>query len=247
MLIKDKKVFITGGCSGMGRAVANLAIAGGSKVTIFDFAPQEKLDQVQKELGENCYMFHGDVTDEESVKAGVAYAVEKMGGLTSAVNCAGDGIFQNFLDMTIHDFDWTLKLCLYGTFFCVREEGKYMKELGGGSIVNFSSISSDHVEPGSAAYSSAKAAINALTKSAALELGQYNIRVNGVRPGLIATEKMAAAMAQPGYTESVIEGIPIYRAGKPEDVADYVAYLLDDQSCYITGTLNRIDGGMHLV
>ncbi len=247
MLIKDKKVFITGGCSGMGRAVANLAIAGGSMVTIFDFAPQEKLDRIQKELGENCFMFHGDVTDEASVKAGVAYAVEKMGGITSAVNCAGDGIYQNLLDMTFHDFDWTIKLCLYGTFFCVREEAKYMKECGGGSIVNFSSVASDHVGPGSLAYSSAKSGINALTKAAALELGQYHIRVNGVRPGLIATEKMAAAMAQPGYTESVIEGLPIYRPGKPEDVADYVAYLLDDQSCYITGTLNRIDGGMHLL
>ncbi len=247
MLVRDKKVFITGGCSGMGRAVADRAIAGGSKVTIFDFAPQEKLEKVQKELGENCFIFRGDVTDEECVKAGVAYAVEKMGGLTSCVNAAGNGLFGSILDMPTKDFDWTVKLNLYGTFFCVRTESACLKELGnGGSIVNFSSMAATKIGPTAAAYSASKAGVIAVTKAAAAELGQYGIRVNCVQPGLINTELMAKDIAQPGYVEAVLGGNPIKRPGEPSDVANYVAYLLDDDSCYITGTANPVDGGMNI-
>lgn len=246
MNLEGKKVFITGGCSGMGRAVADRAIAGGSLVTIFDFAPKEKMDKVQKELGENCFMYQGDVTNAEDVAKGVAYAVEKMGGLTSAVNCAGGGRNGDIDKIALKDFDFTVKLCLYGVFHCLREEIRYMKE-NGGSIVNFSSLAADFMSRGGAAYSAAKAGVNALTQTAAIELGKYNIRVNAVRPGLIATEKMAPAMAQPGYTEKFLKDVPIKRPGLPEDVANYVIYLLGDESTYLTGTLTQIDGGCQLV
>ena len=105
MLLEGKKIFITGGCSGMGRATANLCIKEGAKITIFDFAPQEKMDAIQKELGENCFMYHGDVTDPEDVAKGIAYAVEKMGGLTGGVNCAGGGRNGHITDIPLEDFD----------------------------------------------------------------------------------------------------------------------------------------------
>lgn len=243
MLLENKKIFVTGGCQGIGFGCAKKFIEEGAKVTIMDYADEEKLAEVKEKLGENCFVIHGNVTKSEDVKKAVDYAVEMMGGLDGAVNNAGGGQGATIMEATDESFDFVVKLCLHGTFYSVREEAKVMKE-NGGSIVNMSSLNASFTSQGAVSYNSAKAGVDALTKTAALEMGKYGIRVNSIRPGFTMTEGLSGALAVPGYTEIVMEKCPMNRYGKPEDVANLAAFLLSDNSTYITGAIHTIDGGM---
>lgn len=171
MMLKDKRIFITGGCSGMGFATAKMAVAEGAQVSIFDFADNETMAQIKEAVGGTCYVFHGDVTSSASVDEGIAFAIEQLGGLDGVVNCAGGGRVGKLVDIPDEDFDWTVKLCLYGTFYVNRAAARAMIAQGtGGSIVNFSSINADMVSAEELQYDAAKAGVNSLTKTAAVGL-----------------------------------------------------------------------------
>lgn len=246
MLLEGKKIFITGGYQGIGKACAKMCIAEGAKVTIMDFVEQEKLDALKEELGENCYVIHGDVTNSDTVNQCVAYAVEQMGGLTGAINNAGTSKPSPIMYMSDEDFDFTVKLCLYGTFYVNRAVAKYLKDTGG-SIVNMSSLNSTIPNEGAVGYCAAKAGVDMITKTGAFEFGKYGIRVNAIRPGFTHTEAHDIMFTVDGYEKLVTKNIPLGRYGKPDDIANYAVFLLSDRSSQITGTNTLVDGGMEFM
>ena len=236
------RALVTGASSGIGRDMTRYLVSLGYEV--YAVARNiEKLEELQNELGDHCYVIHGDVTNSEVVNQCVDFAYEKMNGLTGAINCAGSSIPNGILQMTDAEFDWTLKLCLYGTFYVTRAVGKYLQDKVG-SIVNMSSLNSTIPNAGAVAYCSAKAGVDMLTKTAAFELGGYGIRVNAIRPGFTKTEAHAPLFTVDGYEDLVLKNIPLKKYGQPDDIASYAIFLLSDASSQITGTNTLIDGGM---
>lgn len=244
MMLKGKRIFITGGCSGIGKASAEKCIKEGASVTIMDFASEEKLKEVEQELGEHCFTVRGDATKSEEINRCVAYAVEKMGGLDGALNNVGGSKPGKIEEISEKDFEDCLRISLYSTFYSIRAEVKEIEKNSGGSIVNISSINSALPSSAAVAYNCAKAGVDILTRTAALEFGEKNIRVNAIRPGAIDTEGVQKVKALPGYEDIIIEWTPLGRFGKPEEVANMVAFMLSDECAYMTGCVIKLDGGI---
>ncbi len=242
-MLKGKKIFITGGSSGIGKACAQVCLKEGAQITIMDIASDEALQAEKEELGKNCYVIHGDVTNLEDVAKAVAYAKEQMGGLTGAINVAGSQRLGRIVDMTAEDFDWTVKLCMYGVFYCLKEEAKILKETGG-SIVNISSLNSQIPGEGFGAYNTAKAGVDNLTRTAAVELAPYNVRVNAIRPGFTATDAIKMMAQIPEYNQLALDRIPMNRFVEPEEIGNMAAFLLTDKVQAATGALFAVDGGI---
>lgn len=242
MLLQDKKIFITGGCSGIGKATAIKCLSEGAYVTIMDYAPAEKLEKLKQELGDKCFVFRGNAMEESDINAAVDYAVEKMGGLDGALNNVGGSTPGMIENLTTEQFDKCMKFSLYSVFFSIRAEVRHMNN--GGSIVNTSSLNSQLPSEGAVAYNCAKAGLDALTRTAALEFGAKNIRVNAVRPGWINTEAVQPLHAIEEYRNGINERTPLGRFGRPEDIGNTVAFLLSDECQYMTGSVIKIDGGI---
>ncbi len=242
-MLKDKKIFITGGASGIGKACAKVCVNEGAVVTIMDIAPDEVLEQVKAEIGGEVYTIRGDVTNYEDVEKAVNFACEKMGGLTGAVNVAGSQRLGRIVDMSPEDFDWTVKLCMYGVFYSIKAEAKILMETGG-SIVNISSLNSQIPGEGFGAYNTAKAGVDNLTRTAAVELAPYNVRVNAIRPGFTATDAIKMMAQIPEYNQLALDRIPMERFVEPEEIGNMAAFLLTDRVQAATGALFAVDGGI---
>lgn len=243
MLLDKKRIFIVGGCSGMGKATAIKCLREGARVTILDFASQEVIDATKKELGEKCYIIQGSVANSKDVDRALDYAVEMMGGLDGAMNNSAGTRSGRITDLTDEDFEKSLQMGLYSFFYCVRREGLIMKE-NGGSIVNISSLNSNSPAEGQVTYNCAKAAVDMLTRTAALEYGKWNIRVNAIRPGMIATPAVKPLMEIPQYNDFMCDHTPLGKFGTSEDIGNTVAFLLSDECTYMTGSVIAIDGGI---
>lgn len=246
-MLKGKCGFITGGSSGIGKASAKAMLKYGAKVTVMHRRTGEDLEALKNELGDNCYFVYGDVVNPEDVEKAVAYAKEQMGRLDFAVNSAGSATLGKFHELTDETFDETMKTCLYGTFYSMREESKLMVEQGSGSIINISSINSTVPAPMFTPYCTAKAGVDMLTKSAAIELGKYNIKVNAICPGFIDTPLIHPLLEMDEINETVKKGSPMGRVGEPEEIAEMCAFLASDKCGYINGVCIAIDSGMQLM
>ena len=246
MLLEGKKIFITGGSRGIGKTCAERCIEEGAEITVMGRSA-DTLNETKTQLGDKCHIFQGDVTNYEDVVKGLNYAVEQMGGITGAVNNAGANKAHPLLEMSNEDFDWTVKLNLYGVFYCVKAEAEIMKKTGG-SIVNISSLTSTLPSTGNCAYSASKAGVDMFTKAAAFELGQYGIRVNAVRPGFTRTTGPAADILwnMPEVQAEVFGATPIRDFVYPVDIANDVLVLLSDLTVRTTGTVHLVDGGLEL-
>ena len=154
------------------------------------------------------------------------------------VNNAGLSTAKPFLDLTVEDFDLTFDVDVRASFLLAQHAARHMSEHGGGSIVNITSVHEHIPRANFAVYASAKAALGMLTRAMALELGEHNIRVNAVAPGVIATPRNEAD------AERLDPEVPLGRPGKPEEVAALVAWLCTDEAAYITGSSYVMDGGM---
>ena len=248
-VLKDKVAIVTGAAMGMGAATAQLFAAAGAKVVIADMNEARGKEVVVgiEAAGGNAFFQRVDISNSEQVKAMVDAAVEHYGRLDAAVNNAA----LTPDDKPIAEFDedyWDrlMSIDLKGTALCMKWELQQMiRQGGGGSIINISSVSGFRPQPATPAYVAAKHGVNGLTKVAALENGALNIRVNAVAPGAIDTPMLQGALEQFNLTEE--EYAPqlslLNRFGQPREVAEASLWLASDQSSYVTGTVIHVDAG----
>ncbi|WP_131745449.1 3-oxoacyl-ACP reductase FabG [Frankia sp. Cppng1_Ct_nod] len=241
-LLEGKAAVITGGAQGLGLAIAQLFVAQGARVVLADINV-DKATEAAKELGP-AIAVRTDVTKEDDVAQLVEACQREYGRIDVMVNNAGITRDASMKKMSADDFRLVVDIHLYGAWLGTKAAGLVMKEQGGGSIINMSSISGKVGNFGQTNYSAAKAGIVGLTKAAAKELARGGVRVNAIQPGLIRTA-MTEAMPQHAW-ESKLAEIPMGRAGEPSEVAGAALFLASELSSYITGTVLEIAGGRHI-
>ncbi|WP_225731131.1 MULTISPECIES: glucose 1-dehydrogenase [unclassified Nocardia] len=235
--LTGKVALISGAARGMGAAHARAMVAEDARVVLSDVLDEEGT-AVAKELGDNATYVHLDVREPEQWRAAVEEAVQRFGALNVLVNNAGIANGNLLADFELDKWQQIVDINLTGTFLGMQAGARAMIEAGdGGSIINISSVEGLRGTAGLHGYTATKFAVRGLTKSAALELAQYGIRVNSVHPGLITTtmtEKIPADLLQ----------IPLGRAAAPTEVSALITFLASDESSYSTGAEFVIDGGL---
>lgn len=244
-MLKDQIAVVTGGSRGIGRAVAlELARSGAKLAVVYAGNAQAAEETVAacRDLGTEAEAFQCNVADFAAVKETVAQIKARFGTVNILVNNAGitrDGLIAAMKEA---DFDAVLNTNLKGAFNMIRHCTPIFIRNRGGRIVNISSISGLTGNAGQANYSASKAGLIGLTKAAARELAARNITCNAVAPGFIATD-MTQALVEKNQ-DAITASIPLGRVGRPEDVAQTVAFLAGPAAAYITGEVIRVDGGM---
>jgi len=253
--LDGKVAVITGGASGIGAATARLFVAEGASVLIADLQG-EVASALAAELGPRAAAVLCNVAREADVSAAISSAVERWGRLDVLYNNAGFGGASGPLEETsVEDYDMTMDVLLKSVFLGIKHASPVMRAQGSGSIVNTASVCAFEAGIGNQLYSVAKAGVVMMTKAAALELAEHNVRVNSVCPGYIATplaagrpisgsdpERVATALTR--LRESNADVQPIARSGEPEDIARTVLFLASDDSAFVTGQAIAVDGGL---
>lgn len=242
---EGKVGIVTGGGTGIGFACARAIVAGGGRVVIMG-RRQAVLDDARSRLGALAAAVVCDVASDSSVAEAFARVEQEFGRLDLAVNAAGTGTVGSVLNGPMSEFQRVLDTNLAGVYRVMQHEARLMQRTGGGSIVNISSIAGTHTHRWMTAYCVAKAGLNMLTRCAADDLGEFNIRVNAVAPGLVPTDLAAGLVANAETVEEYLRRMPLGRLGTTEDIANAAAFLLSDESSWITGMVVAADGGHHL-
>jgi len=242
----NRTAFITGASRGIGRACAMSLAAAGYKV-VLAARDLEKLQAVAAEItaaGGTAYVVQIDLGSEESIKAAFAQAAAEAGPITVLVNNAG--ITKDGLAMRMKRADWDAVLTtnLTGSFLCIQQVLSGMMKERWGRIINLASVVGESGNAGQANYVASKAGLVGMTKSLAQELGSRNITVNAITPGFIDTDMTAVLKDE--VKAKMLEGIPLKRFGKPEDIAAAVKFLASDEAGYITGSVVKVNGGMYM-
>jgi 3alpha(or 20beta)-hydroxysteroid dehydrogenase len=234
--VEGKVALITGGARGMDAEHARLLVSEGAKVVIGDVLDDEGRS-VATQLGEDAHYLHLDVTQPEQWAFAVDEAVRRFGRLDVLVNNAGVAGRKTVRKFELDRWRHTLDVNLTGTFLGTQAVVDEMIRSGKGSIINISSIEGLRGAPFAHAYVASKWAVRGLTKSTAIELGRYNIRVNSVHPGLVRTPMTA-------HFPDDIVAAPLGRPAEPIEVSNLVLYLASDESSYSTGSEFVVDGGV---
>lgn len=234
--LSGKVAIITGAARGMGEATARLFVERGAKILIADLL--EEGQQVADSLGDNAIFLKMDITSEEDWQKAIDQ-VSIFGTPNVLVNNAAILYANSIADTSAEDFLKVITVNQLGVFLGIKALAEVMKAAGGGSIINISSVDGLQSKNGISAYSSSKWAVRGLTKSAAIELGKYNIRVNSVHPGGVQTPMHGE---QEGANEFYSHH-PLPRVGLPEEVAKMTAFLATDDASYSTGSEFIVDGG----
>jgi len=250
--IRGKAAIVTGSASGIGRAIALDLAEAGSSVVIADRA-LDGAESVAREIeaaGGAAIAAGTDVTSRQSVEQTVQRTLREFGGIDILVNNAGIIGSYTVVDLKEEDLDRTFEVNLKGVLLCSQAVAKHMIERRSGKIVNVGSSFSSrasvcNLSGGGADYCASKAAVQALTRSLAMELGPYGINVNAVAPGITNTPMHGVLWegAQAYYQGSV----PLGRLAEPEDIADVVLFLVTDAARYITGQTIHVNGGQIMV
>ncbi|MCU1451401.1 MAG: glucose 1-dehydrogenase [Acidimicrobiales bacterium] len=248
MTLKGKVAIVTGGNSGIGKAVVlALAAAGADMVIDYVCDPQatEDLERQVAALGDRALGVEADVSRVDDLERLVATAVSSFGRVDIMVNNAGIETRTSVLDTTEAQYEKVLDINLKSAFFGTQLAAKQMiAQGGGGRIINISSVHEDWPMPGNTAYCLSKGGMRMLTRTAGVELGPHNITVVGVGPGAVDTPINAATVADPAQLKTLQAAIPLGRLAKPEEVAGVVAFLAGDTAGYLTATTVFVDGGI---
>ncbi|MBV1915443.1 MAG: glucose 1-dehydrogenase [Pseudomonadales bacterium] len=248
--LENKVALVSGGASGLGQAQCLVMAREGASVVVTDInleGAQAVADEI-KASGGNAIALHQDVTQEERWQEVIASVIEQYGKLDILVNNAGIGAGGNAEDCTLEDWRLVMSVNLDAVFLGTKHAIRAMKQTGGGSIINISSIMGLIGAAGSGAYNASKGGVKLLTKSSALYCANagYGIRVNSVHPGYVYTPLVQRFFDGPdgeAAHQNLIDLHPIGRLGQPEDIANGVLYLASDESSFVTGSELVIDGG----
>jgi meso-butanediol dehydrogenase / (S,S)-butanediol dehydrogenase / diacetyl reductase len=232
---------VTGAAQGIGRAICERLLEEGAVgVIALDRAPHSHAD-------ERCVPVVADVSDPDSATRSVTACLERFGRLDLMAAHAGIAEPRPLLETSDEHWRRHMSVNVDGVFYCVREAARAMVERGtAGAIVCTASINAWHVEEMMAAYNVSKAAVHAITRSAAIDLGRHGIRVNAVAPGVVDTPMGAIVVHDPELASRYLKTIPLGRFAQPRDVADAVLFLASGEAAYITGQMLVIDGGQTL-
>ena len=236
---------VIGAGGGIGEAVAHGAAAQGARVFCLDIVPQTCSRVAEAIVGKGGQAEAGtvDVVDRESVDATLRYVSDSSGRLDAVVCTPGVNIRKKILDYTEEEFDKVVQLNLKGTFNVLRAAGNAMVLRGGGSIVIFSSIRSQVVEPGQSVYAATKAGIVQLVRTAAAEFGPSGVRVNAVGPGVVETPLTAPIKANAEWYEAYANKSVLKRWARPDEMVGPTLFLISDAASFVTGTILFADGG----
>jgi NAD(P)-dependent dehydrogenase (short-subunit alcohol dehydrogenase family) len=240
-----KVAFISGAASGIGRAAALAFAREGAAVAVADISERQNQETANliEGLGEQALAVECDVSAAEDVKAALSKAMETFSRLDMAFNNAGIEVKEgNTAEAQLEDWDRIMNVNLRGVFLCVKYEIPLLLQTGGGAIVNMSSIAGLVGLKNSSAYTASKHGVIGLTKAAAIDYAQSNIRINAVCPGLIDTP-LSRRVLTPDELEHYAKAQPMARVAKPEEVAAAVLWLCSDAASFVTGSALTVDGG----
>jgi len=236
--LAGKVGIVTGGASGIGRATAELFAQEGAEVVVADITVEEG-EALAAGLGAAVAFKRTDVSNADEVQALVDFAVDKFGGLHVMFNNAGiSSSFRRFLRDDLRDFDRVMAVNLYGVIIGTQRAARHMAEHGGGSIINTSSIGGLTGGGPPISYRTSKAAIAQFSRMVATDVAEYNVRVNCIAPGHIAT-----GITNYDLGPTIELDQPLQRRGTPQDVAEAVLFLASERSAQITGIIVPVDGG----
>jgi NAD(P)-dependent dehydrogenase (short-subunit alcohol dehydrogenase family) len=252
--LAGKVAIVTGGASGLGEGLVRRFTAEGAKLVFCDI-DRDSGAALAADIGSDVLFVEADVSDIDQVSQLVSTAVDRFGGLHVMVNNAGISgtMHRRFLDDDLADFPRVMSVNVLAVMAGTRDAARHMSEHGGGSIINMTSIGGIQAGGGVMTYRASKAAIIQFTKSAAIELAHYEIRVNAIAPGNIRTaivrksagedDREKLEQFEAAIRQQMRDDRPLKREGTAEDVAEAALYLAGDRSRYVTGTVLPVDGG----
>lgn len=247
--VKDRRIIITGGASGIGAASAKVLASRGAKVLIADLSKAlgEEISKEAQQRGHHIEFHEVDVTSGDSVRALFAYAMTSLGGIDVVINNAGiDHTPGPMHELSDDDFDSNIAVNLKGVWHCMRAAIGCMAGKGPGHIINVASVAGLRSSPAISAYSASKHGVMGLTKSAAIEYAKIGLRVNAVCPSFIDTPMVQNTLAKldERSQNAIIKASPLKRLGRVEEVANAIAWLASDESTFMNGHALTLDGGM---
>jgi NAD(P)-dependent dehydrogenase (short-subunit alcohol dehydrogenase family) len=239
-------VLITGALTGIGRATALAFARDGARIVVSgrrDDAGQALAAEL-RDLGTEADFVRADVRHEDDVRDLIDQTVARFGRLDVAVNNAGtEGTPGPVTDQTAETYAATFDTNVLGTLLSMKHELRVMQRQGNGSIINISSTMGHKAAPGASVYTASKHAVEGMTKAAALEGAPSGVRVNAVAPGPVETGMLNRFTGTADRKAGLIAGVPLHRAGAPDEIADAIVFLASDKALFLTGQIVSIDGG----
>jgi glucose 1-dehydrogenase len=247
MRLEGKVALVTGGDTGIGSGICRRFAQDGADVVIDyagDTAPADALVQQLTGMGRRAIAIKADISDQAAVNMLFQQAIAAFGKVDILVNNAGLEKRAAFLDVTLDDFEKVIAVNLRGAFLCAQAAARDMVKRNEGRIINISSIHEDVAFPEFVPYACSKGGMRMLMRTLAVELAQYQITVNNVAPGAIATPINKATLVDPEKVAALNALIPLGHLGDPDDVAAVAAFLASPDAAYVTGSTYYVDGGM---
>jgi len=244
MKLKDKVALVTGASRGLGKAIAFQLAKDGAQVVVNYATSTDKAEEVVaaiKAEGGKASAMKADVSNLEEVEKMVDTIYEQFGRIDILVNNAGVTRDELLISMEKEDWDRVIATNLGGLFNCSKSVAKYMMMQKSGRIINMSSVAGERGGRGQSNYAASKGAVNAFTRSVAMELARKKVTVNAVAPGVVETEMSSEVIRR--AQDIILNSVALKRLGQPEEIAKVVAFLASDDSSYITGEVIRVDGG----
>ncbi|HEY6532143.1 MAG TPA: SDR family NAD(P)-dependent oxidoreductase [Acidimicrobiales bacterium] len=238
--LDGKVAVITGAGSGMAKTATNVFVREGARVLAADISGAQ--EQTAAEVGDGVVAFQVDVSNEEQVVAMMAAALREFGRVDAVLNVAGLGTAGPLAETDMAEYDRVLDVDLRGVFLGTKHAIRAMRDTGGGSIVNWSSLAGFGAAFDTSVYAAAKAGVFGVTRAAAAEYGKVGIRANVICPGMIITTEGMGSESAALYPD-LMKASALGRPGTPEEVAELACFLASDRASYISGAIIPIDGG----